>query len=115
LPMILPGRNKEFFFPTSLGIEWKDFFDDLWSQAAEALKVADKIVVCGYSLLLADKRAYEMILNVPQRDVRVEIVSGNQGERIAADFRKADFSKVSFDSVGYFEEWVKQHALAVAP
>jgi len=44
------GRNKQFFYRTSFGNEWKLFFDSLWYQAGAALKEADKIVICGYGM-----------------------------------------------------------------
>jgi len=104
--LILPGRNKEFLYRTSFGIEWKPFFDWLWSQAEETLKQAGKLVICGYSLLPVDKRACDMILNNPSKSAKVDIVCGSQGKRIADDFRKAGYSDVSLDATGYFEEWV---------
>ena len=48
--LILPGRNKQFFYRTSFGNEWKLFFDSLWCQAGAALTQADKIVICGYGM-----------------------------------------------------------------
>ncbi len=104
--LILPGRNKEFFYRTSFGIEWKPFFDSLWSQAEGALKQADKLVICGYSMLSVDERACDMILNDPNKQAKVDIVCGSQGRRIADDFRNAGYGDVSFDTTGYFEEWV---------
>lgn len=105
--LILPGRNKEFFYQTSFGEEWKSFFDYLWSQAREALRQADKLVICGYSMLSVDKRACDLILKNTSKKATIRIVSGSQGERIAGDFRNAGYNIVSFDSVGYFEEWVQ--------
>jgi hypothetical protein len=106
--LILPGRTKEFFYRTSFGEEWKPFFDHLWSQATEALKNAGRIVVCGYGMLPVDKQACEMILEDSNKEAKVEIVSGSRGKRIADDFRNAGFEDVSFDPVGYFEEWVQR-------
>jgi hypothetical protein len=108
--LILPGRTKEFFYHTSFGEEWKPFFDHLWSQGRKALEEADRIVVCGYSMLPADERACDMILRNSNKEAKVEIVCGSQGKRIADDFRKAGFKDVCFDPVGYFEEWVQKQA-----
>lgn len=107
LTMILPGRNKEFLFRSSFGIEWKSFFDSLWLQAREALGQANRVVICGYSMVAADQRACETILGTPDKSVEVEIISGNQGEHIAARFRDEGFMNVSCDKRGYFEDWVK--------
>ena len=107
--LILPGRTKEFLYRTSFGEEWKPFFDRLWSQATEALEQADRIVVCGYGMLPVDKQACDMILRDSSKEAKVEIVCGSRGQRIADDFRDAGFKDVSFDPVGYFEEWVQSH------
>lgn len=104
--LILPGRTKEFFYRTSVGNEWKPFFDNLWTQAEISLKKADKLVICGYSMLPVDKRACDMILNPRRKNVEVEIVCGSQGHRIESDFRKAGYQNVSFDPSGRFEQWV---------
>jgi hypothetical protein len=111
--LILPGRNKEFFYHTSFGNEWEPFFDHLWSQAGRALRQADKLMICGYSMPSADKRASDMILNRPNKHAKVDIVCGSQGKQIADNFRKAGYTDVSFDPTGYFEEWV-QHRLTNA-
>jgi hypothetical protein len=105
--LILPGRNKEFFYQTSFGEEWKPFFDHLWLQASEALRQAERLVICGYSMLSVDKRACDMILKNTNQQASVEIVCGSQGKRIADDFRNAGYKDVSFDAVGHFEEWVQ--------
>jgi len=105
--LVLPGHNKEFFYRTSFGEEWKSFFDHLWFQATEALRRADKLVICGYSMLSVDKRACDMILKSTSEKAKIEIVCGSQGERIAADFRSAGYISVYFDAIGHFEEWVQ--------
>lgn len=105
--LILPGRTKEFFYRTSVGDEWKFFFDSLWSQAEMLLKKADKVVICGYSMLSVDKRACDMILKAPHKKAKVEIICGSQGQRIANDFRKAGYENASFDASGRFEQWVE--------
>ncbi len=104
--LILPSSNKEFFYRTSFGIEWKPFFDHLWAQAGDALRHAERVVVCGYSMLPVDERARNMILNSPNKKTKIEIVCGSQGKRIADDFRNAGYRDVFFDATGYFEEWV---------
>jgi hypothetical protein len=45
--LILPGRNKQFFYDTSLGHEFVSFWDHLWSQAAHAIQQCEVMVVCG--------------------------------------------------------------------
>jgi len=108
--IILPGRTKVFHYSTSFGPEHKGFFDFLWSQAAHALKRADRLVLCGYSLLPVDERAWDLMLKVPSRTVEVTIVSGTQGQRIAGQFKEAGFGNVNTYENGYFESWVEESA-----
>lgn len=108
--VILPGRTKVFQYSTSFGPEHKEFFDSLWSQAASALKRADRIVLCGYSLLPVDERACDLLLKAPRRAAEVTIVSGSQGQRIAKQFKEAGFENVKPSQGGYFESWVKEYA-----
>ena len=105
--LILPGRKKEFFYDTSFGYEFGDFWEQLWSHAADAVKRSEKIVLCGYSLLPVDKRACELLLREPRKEIQVSIVCGSQSARIANDFRAAGFSNVNVFASGYFEDWVQ--------
>lgn len=112
--LILPGRTKEFFYRTSVGIEWEGFFDNLWRQGKEALKHANRLVVCGYSMLPVDRRACDMILNAPSKDAKVEIICGSQGKRIEADFHRVGYRHVSSAASGRFEQWVEEEAARIA-
>ncbi len=103
--LILPGRSKEFFYDTSFGREFEDFWYSLWAQAKGALKAADKIVVCGYSLPEADQSARDLLLQRPRRDIAVQIISGSQSEPIADEFRGHGFECVSAFPGGRFAEW----------
>jgi hypothetical protein len=105
--LILPGRTKVFHYSTSFGPEHKEFFDSLWSQAAYALKRAERLVLCGYSLLPVDERACELLLKAPSHSAEVTIVSGSQGQRIARQFKEAGFENVKPVESGHFESWVK--------
>jgi hypothetical protein len=109
--LILPGRTKEFFYDTSMGREYAAFWDHLWSQAATALKKCDKIVLCGYSLLPVDERARNLMLDKPRKETRIEVISGNQTQRIANDFKAAGFSDVEAFNGGYFADWCKANQL----
>lgn len=106
--LILPGRTKEFYYQTSFGPEHQEFFSSLWFQAAEALRRADKLVICGYSLLAVDERARNLLLHAPSKSTKVVVVSGGDGERITNTYRSADFQNVECFSNGYFEAWVSQ-------
>jgi hypothetical protein len=105
--LILPGRTKEFFYDTSLGHEFSEFWDSLWSKATEALNKTDRIVVCGYSLPEADQRARDLLLLGPAKEADVEIICGNQTEQIASEFIRAGFISVATFKSGYFADWCK--------
>jgi len=55
--MIMPTRNKKFFFAPNTGVEYEGFWDSVWRQAALALQSSDRVVICGYSMPPADERA----------------------------------------------------------
>ena len=108
LSLILPGRSKRFIFDTSLGPEYEPFWNSLWSQAVDALKRSDSLVICGYSMPPADKRARELLLETPNKGVQVTIVSGSQSETIADQFRAVGFRKVEAFQGGHFEQWLPE-------
>src|ERR1035437_835589 len=99
--LILPGRKKQFFYGTSFGRKFGEFWELLWSQAKEAVKRSEKILLCGYSLLTVDQRARELLLREPKKEAHVSVICGSQSERIANDFREA-----GFHSVRRFRGWL---------
>ena len=105
--LILPGRSKEFFFDTSFGHEFEDFWDCPWSRASNALKKADKVVICGYSLPAADQRARGLLFTKTQRQAEIEVSSGKQSKSIKDEFQGQGFSNVKTFGQGYFSEWCK--------
>jgi hypothetical protein len=113
--LILPGRKKEFFYDTSLGEEYREFWNGLWSQAKQALERSDTIVICGYSLPLSDQRARDLLLKGARKEARVKIVCGGQSERIAEDFAAAGFHSVMVSIEQRFEDWVEMEAERIAP
>jgi hypothetical protein len=113
--LILPGRKKEFFYDTSLGKEYGEFWDHLWSQAKQAVSTGDKIVICGYSLPAADERALDLLLESPRKETHIEVVCGSQSERIANDFRAAGFPNVRVSGEGHFEGWVQREVVETHP
>jgi hypothetical protein len=105
--LIMPTRKKEFFYTTSFGAEWEEFWNRLWEKAADALKHADDIILCGYNLLPVDERACELLLQVPDKKIPVIVVSGDQSERISREFQLKGFSRVRCEQNIFFENWVK--------
>ena len=108
--LILPDREKKFFYETSFGIECRAFWDYLWTQAADAVKRSQRLILCGYSLLPVDQRACDLLLKEPRKDTRVTVISGDQSRRIASDFRDAGFQNVDAFDHGFFEDWVHREA-----
>lgn len=106
--LILPGRAKQFFYDTSGGREYAEFWDLLWSHATEAVRRSDQIILCGYSLLPVDERACDLLLRNAGKETHVLVVSGSQSGRIADDFRSAGFRSVGTFEGGHFEDWVQQ-------
>ena len=105
--LVLPGRKKQFYYDTTSGLQFVEFWKLIWSQAAEALQRSDRIVVCGYSMLPVDEDACDLLLRRPTKWAQVKIVSGDQGPRIAQDFEVAGFHSVEVFKGGCFEEWVE--------
>ena len=112
--VILPGRTKEFYYETSFGPEHEEFFSSLWSQAASALRRADKLVICGYSLLSVDERACNLLLTVPRKESTIVVVSGCDGKRIGETFRDAGFQNTECHESRYFEAWLESTKASVA-
>ena len=104
--LILPGRQKEFFYDTSSGVEYADFWNTLWSQAAEALTRADEILICGYGLQPVDGRARDLMLGKPNKAARMTVICGGQTERILKDLQNAGFANVEARG-GHFEGWIE--------
>lgn len=108
--LILPDREKKFFYETSFGIECGAFWDCLWTQAADAVKRSQRLILCGYSLLPVDQRACDLLLNEPRKETHVTVISGGQSGRIAGNFRDAGFQDVDTFENGFFEDWVRREA-----
>jgi hypothetical protein len=105
--LILPGRCKRFVIDTSFGPEYEGFWNALWSKAAKALKKSDRLVICGYSMPKADKRARRLLLGIKNKDILITVICGKQSEDIAEYFRKAKFRNVKAFKGGYFDKWLQ--------
>jgi hypothetical protein len=110
--LILPDRKKEFFYETSFGIECRGFWDCLWTQATDAVRLGERLVLCGYSLLPVDRRACDLLLNEPRKETHITVISGDQSRRFVRDFGAAGFRNVDAFDQGFFEDWVHQKAKA---
>lgn len=104
--LILPFKKKEFYFETSFGTEYEEFWNHLWSQALLGLRASDSIILCGYSLPEADRAARELILHSDLHSKRVTVICGTQSKQIARTFSQAGFSSVEVPKDTFFENWV---------
>ena len=104
--MILPGRCKQFFVETSFGRELEGFWNHLWDQGAHALKRAERVVICGYSMPKADVRARDLLFKNTNKEATITVLSGGDSERIAGEFRDAGYKDVKVIGRGYFEDLI---------
>jgi hypothetical protein len=91
-----------------------EFFSSLWSQAAAALRRADKVVLCGYSLLPVDERACDLLLKATRKQSSIVVVSGSDGKRITQTLRNAGFQSIECHESGYFDAWVESTMALIA-
>lgn len=105
--VILPGRCKQFFVETSSGRELEWFWNHLWNQAGYALRKAEKVVICGYSMPQADVRARNLLLKQTNKKASITVVSGGDSKRIADEFRDAGYENIELIGRGYFEDWIE--------
>jgi hypothetical protein len=108
--MIFPARSKNFYFAANTGMEYAEFWNDLWRQANAAVQSSTRIVICGYSLLPVDERARKLLLTAPRRDAEIVIASGEDTERIARDYRQAGYARAAAADEVFFQKWVTSPA-----
>jgi len=108
LPDTLPVANERHvvLHPSFL----KDYssgegaLTDLWRQAAEALRSADRVFVVGYSLPGADSAALTLLLTNLRRGVgRIVNPDGGTKMRLAQLLQTGD----GFQGAAYFQDWAR--------
>ena len=104
--MIMPTRSKEFFFAANTGIEYVDFWDELWRQASAALQASDHVVICGYGMLEVDERARVLLLKAPKKDAAIVVGSGGRTAQIVGEYREAGYHRAAPATEVMFEKWV---------
>ena len=102
--LVLPTYEKRFSVRTSSGDEWAPFYQSLWSQAAESLQRADKIVIIGYSLPKADRMSRAVLLWSANRRAEVLICSGSRNSSIRGEFENHGFWRAL--EMGTFEQFL---------
>lgn len=106
--MIFPERSKYFYFAANTGIEYVEFWDELWRQAETALNSTSRLVICGYSLPPADERACQLLLNAPPKHADVMVVSGNDTGCIVNRFKSAGYAHTGPGEKVFFGDWINQ-------
>jgi hypothetical protein len=92
--MVMPALPKHFYFSTTYGKEWKDFWDGLWQRAEDNIENADELVLVGYSLPAADERARAILLGTANKAVRLSICCRNATATIEQEFRNCGFTGI---------------------
>jgi hypothetical protein len=103
--LILPTYEKRFSVPTNVGDEWVEFFDGLWENAIQALQSSTRIVIIGYSLPAADRRARAMLLWNANKSARTFVCCGTSSEGLKLQFEDHGFWKVQ--AIGTFEKFLE--------
>ena len=104
--IILPGRRKRFYVPTSVNSrERAPFWHALWENARGALQKADKIVVVGCSLSAADERAQDLVFKKINHNPLLTVCCGCDNSRLEQAFLSAGFAHVRTD-LEYFVDYI---------
>ena len=106
--LILPTYEKKFSISTSLGDEWVEFFESIWSKATECLQSTDCIVVIGYSMPEADRRARDMLLVNANKVADILLCCASANMQLKEEFEKHGFSNVR--GGGDFERFLRTPA-----
>jgi len=112
--MIFPARSKDFYFAPNTGIEYVEFWNELWRQAKVALELADRIVICGYGLNPIDERARRLLLTAPKKDAEIVVASGERTDGIVKEYRDAEYANAIPAKEVLFHNWVAKCANSVA-
>lgn len=104
--LILPAREKRFFAKTLFGNEWEPFWDSIWAEAHDALRRASAIVLIGYSMPSADKRACDLLLRASNRGAEITICCGGRTDHIVNEFTSNGFALVVAPNQPTFAAWL---------
>jgi hypothetical protein len=105
--MIMPTLNKQFYEQTSTGRELESFWGDLWAQAEWALKSAEKIVMIGYGMAVADEKARNLLLNAPNRHANIGIFCGGATKTISSEFIVRGYSNIHASGNRLFADYLR--------
>ncbi|HUJ22733.1 MAG TPA: hypothetical protein VLX58_14470 [Bryobacteraceae bacterium] len=106
--LILPTREKRFGVKTTTGDEFVTVYDSLWLQAADSLAKCDRIVIIGYSMPKADRRARALLLWHSNRRAEVIVCCGSSSASLGEEFERHGFLRVS--ARGRFDDYLRRLA-----
>jgi hypothetical protein len=109
-PLILPTSRKRFYFETTLGREWENFWTRLWRKARKAVRESARIVVCGYGMQPIDRRGRNLLLR-GSLEGDVEVCCRSDSVRIVEELRTHGRNANCANQL-YFEEWVSAQTQA---
>jgi hypothetical protein len=106
--LIMPTANKKFFVETTDFREWESFWDDLWSQAGEALRASDEVYLIGYSIPEYDARARELLAKRIRTGVAIRICCHHGTADAVESLRRlrSGDANVEPGCATTFEDWV---------
>ncbi len=110
--LVLPTHEKRYSVSTSEGEEWVKFYDSLFEKAAGALCQADRIVLIGYSMPMADRRARSILLWHMNKSAEIVLCCGSSNSSLAREFENHGFWRVT--EGGRFEDYLKRYGLGLA-
>lgn len=110
--LILPTHEKRYSVTTSEGEEWGEFYDSLFGKASGALGRSDRIVLIGYSMPVADRRARSILLWHMNKSAEVVLCCGSSNSSLAQEFENHGFWRVT--EGGRFEDYLKLYGLGPA-
>jgi hypothetical protein len=110
--LILPPHEKRYSVTTSEGEEWGEFYDSLFEKALAALGQADRIVLIGYSMPVADRRARSILLWHMNKSAEIILCCGSSNSSLAREFENRGFWRVT--EGGGFEDYLRRYGLGPA-
>lgn len=111
--LIVPTARKKFFKQTSLGLEWKDFWDSLWQQAEDALKASSEVCLIGYSVPEYDARAVQLLSKIGT-STSVSVCCGDATRSVVETLSRLTHCGLQPAGSVYFEDWLRQATLCRA-
>lgn len=106
--LIPPSHVKKFCIRGWDGDEdnWVHFYETIWSQAEEALRTSERIVLIGYSMPDADTCANEVLLTPENQGAEVVLCCRDSNSNLEKRFRDRGFPRIR--QAGRFEDYLDE-------